>query len=205
MSASQSPRFPVRRLVVMAMMTALIWLLMFTPIGFVALPIFGGAGMTTIHIPVVIGTMMEGLSAGTVLSGMFGLTSWFMAFRSADPTAVMFQNPLVSVLPRLLIGPATYGALVLVRRLFPAKRRLAHAAAALSGTLANTAFTLTAMMLWALAHPDNSPIAAYGVWTSALNLLFEAPAAMAISVAVMAALEKIYKPGAPSPAYKPTK
>ncbi|NLG23787.1 MAG: ECF transporter S component, partial [Clostridiales bacterium] len=129
MSSTQSSRIPVRRLVVLAMMTALIWALMLTPMGFIAIPIFG-VGMTTIHIPVLIGTLMEGLSSGTILGGMFGATSWFMAFRSADPSAVLFQNPLVSVLPRLLIGPVAYGAAVLVGRLFPGRRKLRYGASA---------------------------------------------------------------------------
>ncbi|NLG25545.1 MAG: hypothetical protein GX558_09335, partial [Clostridiales bacterium] len=48
--------------------------------------------------------------------------------------------------------------------------------------------------LWALAHPDNTPIAAVAVWGAALNLLVEAPMAVLAAVAIMTALEKIYKP-----------
>ena len=57
----------VRRLTVCAMLTAIIWLLTVSPIGF-TLPFFG-ISMTFNHIPMIIGTLMEGLGVGCVLAG----------------------------------------------------------------------------------------------------------------------------------------
>ena len=57
----------VRRLTVCAMLTAIIWLLTISPIGF-TLPFFG-ISMTFNHIPMIIGTLMEGLGVGCVLVG----------------------------------------------------------------------------------------------------------------------------------------
>ena len=59
-------------LVVLAMFTAIIFLLAFTPIGFIPLPHMRA---TTIHIPVIIGSLLLGPKAGAVLGFMFGLTS----------------------------------------------------------------------------------------------------------------------------------
>ena len=72
----------VRRLTVCAMLTAIIWLLTVSPIGF-TLPFFG-ISMTFNHIPMIIGTLMEGLGVGCVLAAMFGLSSLYTAF--ARPT-----------------------------------------------------------------------------------------------------------------------
>ena len=68
----------VRRLTVCAMLTAIIWLLTISPIGF-TLPFFG-ISMTFNHIPMIIGTLMEGLGVGCVLGAMFGLSSMYSAF-----------------------------------------------------------------------------------------------------------------------------
>ncbi len=141
----------VRRLTVCAMLTAIIWLLTVSPIGF-TLPFFG-ISMTFNHIPMIIGTLMEGLGVGCVLAAMFGLSSLYTAFARPTYYSPLFQNPLVSVLPRLLTAPVTYFVYKGVKKLCPGKPVIACGAAAIAGTLANTLFTLGAMALYVRVNP----------------------------------------------------
>ena len=115
----------VRRLTVCAMLTAIIWLLTVSPIGF-TLPFFG-ISMTFNHIPMIIGTLMEGLGVGCVLAAMFGLSSLYTAFARPTYYSPLFQNPLVSVLPRLLTAPVTYFVYKGVKKLCPGNPVIAWA------------------------------------------------------------------------------
>lgn len=183
----------IRKLVVAAMMTAIIWMLTITPIGF-TIPFFG-ISMTFVHIPMIIGTLMEGLGVGTVLGGMFGLTSLFNAFtRPSSIYSPLFQNPLVSVLPRLLIAPATWGVYCLLKRLLPGKDKTQYAIAGACGALFNTLFTLTALTVSNAVHPMASQgVSVFSIWALSINAPFEAASAGLIAVAVMTALRKVYK------------
>lgn len=183
----------IRKLTVTALLTAIIWLLTFTPIGF-TIPFFG-LGMTFVHIPMIVGTMMEGLGVGTVLGGMFGLASLFK--NTTQPASIyspMLQNPLISVLPRLLIAPMCYLVLLLSRRLFPGKRKLQYTIAAVSGALFNTLFTLSAFSINLALNPGAAEGATYAsIWALTANCPIECVSAALVSVAVMTALDKIYK------------
>lgn len=70
---------------------------------------FGIVGITIIHIPVLIGGIFGGRKVALSLGLVFGLSSLFVALtRPEIPTDFVFQNPLVSVLPRILFGLALY-------------------------------------------------------------------------------------------------
>ena len=187
---------PVRRLVITAMLTAIVLILMFTGLGFIPFLIFA---VTLYHIPVILAAQSEGWITGLIVAFMFGATSLYKALTSPagiyDP---LFVNPLVSILPRLLIVPAT----MLGLKLFQKRRRLSYAVSALMGTLANTVFTLSAISLAIWISPGAvgltagraATVAIGAIWAgSALNALMECALAVAICTAVMTALEKIYK------------
>lgn len=80
--------------------------MMFTPLGTIS---FLFISITIAHIPVLIATIMFGLKSGLVLSLLFGGMSMWIAITAPvgilDP---LFQNPLISILPRLLIPVATH-------------------------------------------------------------------------------------------------
>ena len=62
----------VQSLAVLAMFTAILFLLTFTPIGMIDLPIIKA---TVLHVPVIIGALLLGPKKGAFLGGMFGLAS----------------------------------------------------------------------------------------------------------------------------------
>ena len=89
-------------------------------IGYIQL--FGIAAITIIHIPVLIGGIFGGRKVAISLGLVFGLSSLFVALtRPASPTDFVFQNPLVSVLPRILFGYVLYEVYVLFRKLINVK------------------------------------------------------------------------------------
>jgi len=71
--------------------------------GYIPLP---GLSITTIHITVVIAAVVLGPRDGAIIGGIWGLIDWIRAF--VAPTSALaplvFTNPLVSILPRVLIG-----------------------------------------------------------------------------------------------------
>lgn len=96
-------RLSVRRIAVTGILSALSIALNFTPIGFMLIPGLQ-VQITLMHIPVIIGAILEGPIVGAFIGMIFGLTSLYTATYTPLPIAFAFLNPLVSVLPRILIG-----------------------------------------------------------------------------------------------------
>ena len=95
-----------RRLVIAAMLGAITVVLSLTPLGLIPL---GVINATTMHIPVIIGAIAEGPVVGALVGLIFGVSSLLNAIlRNASPVAFVFYNPLISVLPRVLIGITSY-------------------------------------------------------------------------------------------------
>ena len=67
----------IYKLTLTAMLTALIFVMAFTPLGYLKI---GAVSITFITIPVVIGAIVGGPSVGTVLGLMFGATSFIQCF-----------------------------------------------------------------------------------------------------------------------------
>lgn len=94
-----------RTITLIGIMTAIIIVLSVTP-GLGYIPI-GPIDATILHIPVIILAIVEGPVAGAILGFMFGVTSLIKAFVVPTPFSFIFMNPIVSVLPRILIGLLT--------------------------------------------------------------------------------------------------
>lgn len=90
-----------RQLVITAMLGAITIVLGLTPLGFIPL---GFINITTMHIPVIIGAILEGPLVGGVVGLLFGLSSMLNAALRPTPISFVFLNPLIAVLPRVLIG-----------------------------------------------------------------------------------------------------
>jgi len=108
-------RYKILRLVVLAMFTAIIILMAFTPIGFIPLPHMRA---TTIHIPVIVGALLLGPKHGAVLGFIFGLMSLINNTINPGITSFVF-SPFYSLpgqdrgswlalivvfVPRILVG-----------------------------------------------------------------------------------------------------
>ncbi len=85
-------KYGTRWMVGVALMAAIVVLLANTPLGMIQLPIIKA---TTVHIPVIIGAILLGPLAGSILGGVFGLCS--MASNTTAPTLLSFAfSPFLS-------------------------------------------------------------------------------------------------------------
>lgn len=121
----------VRTIVVSGVLAAIQLALGFTGLGFIPLPT--GVNATILHIPAIIGGVLEGAVAGAAIGGIFGIFSFLRA------TTPLFQNPLIAIGPRLLIGVVAY---LVYRAVRPINEPLALVLAGALGTLTNTALVL---------------------------------------------------------------
>lgn len=93
--------FKPRQMAVVGLLSGISILLSLTPLGFIPiLPI----NPTIMHVPVIIGAIIDGPLTGGLIGGIFGLSSMIRAFMAPTPTNFIFWNPLISVGVRILIG-----------------------------------------------------------------------------------------------------
>lgn len=102
---TKSKRLNVRKLTIIGVLGAISIVLGSTPIGFIPV---GPTRATIMHIPVIIGAIAEGPIVGAFIGLIFGLFSIFQAVTAPTPVSFVFLNPLVSVLPRILIGIVSF-------------------------------------------------------------------------------------------------
>lgn len=95
----------VRKMVIASVLAAITAVLGMTPIGLIPV---GPTRATTMHIPVIIGAIMEGPLVGAFVGLIFGLISMFQAITNPTPVSFVFLNPVVSILPRILIGITSF-------------------------------------------------------------------------------------------------
>ena len=97
--------FTVRHMAVTGMLGAISVVLGMTPLGFIPV---GPTNATIMHIPVIIGAIVEGPIVGMLVGLIFGSFSLIRSITAPTPISFVFWNPLVSILPRILIGLASY-------------------------------------------------------------------------------------------------
>lgn len=105
-SNTSTTKFSTKYLVELALLVAIILLMAFTPIGYIKT---AGLEITLIVVPVAVGAVTLGPTAGAILGGVFGLTSFIQCFgMSAFGTVLLGVNPfltfLVCVPTRILDG-----------------------------------------------------------------------------------------------------
>jgi uncharacterized membrane protein len=98
---STQPVFSVRRIVVSGVLAAVAILLGATRLGFIPVPTAAG-NATIMHVPAIIGGVLEGWPVGWVIGTIFGIFSFLQA------TVPLFKDPLVAILPRMFIGITAY-------------------------------------------------------------------------------------------------
>ena len=105
-NTSAQRRLNVRRMTIIGVLSAIsITMSMLPFIGYIPI---GPVKATIMHIPVIIGAIIEGPLVGAVIGLIFGLTSLWNAFAQPVTLSPLFMNPLVSVFPRILIGIVAY-------------------------------------------------------------------------------------------------
>ena len=122
----------VRKIVISGVLGAVAIFLGATRLGFVPVPTAAG-NATIMHVPAIIGGIMEGPLVGAIIGTIFGLFSFLQA------TTPLFKDPLVAVLPRIFIGVTTF---LVYAPLKKANEYLALIVAAVVGTFTNTILVL---------------------------------------------------------------
>ena len=150
LSKRQKQSQMIRKMVVAGMLSAITAILVFTPIGMIPLPP-PLPSATTVHIPVMLAALVEGPWVGLIVGLVFGLCSFIRAWETGMVgLTLFFRNPLVSVLPRLLVPLAAIGAYWLWRRLVKQNKvtdKLGAGVAAVLGSLTNTVCCLGMIVL----------------------------------------------------------
>ncbi len=172
---------PVRKIVVSGVLGAVAIFLGWTHLGFI--PWIAGAALTIMHVPVIIGAVLEGPWVGTAIGLIFGLFSLLQATPAPTGTVdVWFQNPVISVLPRLFIGIVAWLGYKALKNV---NEPLALIVAGILGTLTNTVLVLGAIGLFRHLPWEALPAIAVS------NGLPEAALAAILTVAVVVAWKQI--------------
>lgn len=134
-------------LVELALMVAIIFLMAFTPLGYLRTP---GLSITFLTVPVAVASMMLGPKGGAICGGAFGITSLMQCFGTSAFGAMLLSiNPLGTVItcivPRVLEG-------LLCGLIFGAVRgrqkNLAYFVGGLTCPLLNTVLYMTSLVLF---------------------------------------------------------
>lgn len=81
--------------------------------GFIAIP---PISVTTMHIPTILAGILEGPAVGGIVGAIFGAFSFWRAQSSVNPLdKLIFTNPVIAFIPRILIGVVSYYVFALVR------------------------------------------------------------------------------------------
>lgn len=195
-------RINTRRLTIIGMLSAISIVLGLTPLGFIPIP---PANATTMHIPVIIGAVLEGPVVGAAIGLIFGIFSMLQAAMKPGVLSFAFLNPLVAVFPRVMIGIVSYYVYRLVLLLWHRDNgtrsviadTVAPGVAAAVGTLTNTVGVLGMMyLLYAakVAKAMGLSAAAVGGVIAGIGVTNGIPEmiiAVIVTVAVFSAVRKI--------------
>ncbi len=136
------------KMVQLALFTAIILLMAFTPLGYIRTP---GLEITLIVVPVTVGAIILGPAAGAILGGVFGLTSFIQCFGMSPFGATLLSISLVStfivcMVPRILMGWLA-GLIFKAMKKWDKTKVISHAVTNLAGPLLNTIFFMTTLTL----------------------------------------------------------
>ena len=136
----------INSVTITAAMGALIIVMGLTHIGFI--PWFSGASITIMQIPVLIAAIIAGLGSGIGTGLIFGIFSLIQAaIAPIGPLDPFFVNPLVSVLPRVLMGIGTYFCFKFFSSFPKFPKPVNYAISGLFGSLINTCLVLLMLVV----------------------------------------------------------
>lgn len=198
----------IHRITLMAILVAIIFLLSFTPLGYL---VVGPIAATTVQMPVIIGAVLMGPSGGAALGFFFGLSAIIkvLTMPGADPfaTLALEHSPMSYILvcmgARILMGFLTGLLASGLKKIPPVGRQhtaIAYGITGFAGSFMNTVFYLGA--LWLLCAEviasfygvDLSGVGALVMTTAWAAGIPEAVVSCLVVTAVCKALEKIQSP-----------
>ena len=141
-------KFSTKYLVEMALLVAIILLMAFTPIGYIKT---AGLEITLIVVPVAVGAVTLGPTAGAILGGVFGITSFIQCFGMSTFGVALFsvsplRTAIVCIVPRILMGWLT----ALIFKAVASKDKTSfvqYLVASISGPILNTVLFTSALLL----------------------------------------------------------
>lgn len=141
-------------------------------------------------IPFAISLCLRGRKSDMFVGGtILGVSSFVLSFIVAY---VPFNNPLISILPRLLIGIVAYGVYALFTRIFSktktdfTKKILPLSIAGFFGVLTNTVLVIFMLFVF-----DYSGMSAIFATIMSFNFLIEAISGIALTPIIVTTIRKI--------------
>lgn len=168
-----------------AMFLAILILLAVTPLGFIPI---GPINATTMHIPVIIASIILGPRLGAFLGGTFGLISMIRSTVVQTPLSFVFspfipvigtdhgswKALLIAFIPRILIGVVPYFVYHGLKKAMKNKANyISLFAAGLAGSLTNTVLVMN--MIYFLFQQDYAQVIGaniHAVYSAILAVIF---------------------------------
>ncbi len=194
----KAQKHDTRWMVSVALMAAIVIVLANTPLGMIQLPIIKA---TTVHIPVIIGAILLGPSAGAILGGVFGICSLisntmaptllsfaFSPFMSTTGIPGALKAIWISVGCRILIGVAA-GWLWIALEKLKVNQLIALPVVGFVGSMVNTVTVMGSIyILFASQYAEAREVAITAVWGLIMGTVTASgiPEAIAAAILVLA-------------------
>lgn len=190
--------YDTRWLVSVALMAAIVIVLANTPLGMIQLPIIKA---TTVHIPVIIGAILLGPTAGAILGFVFGVCSLisntmaptllsfaFSPFMSTTGIPGALKAVWISVGCRILIGVAAGWLWILFKKI-KLNQIVALAITGFVGSMVNTITVMGSIYkLFAQQYAQAKEVAVTAVWGLIMGTVTASGIPEAIAAAVLVAV-----------------
>ena len=187
-----------RYMVSVGLMAAIVIVLANTPLGMIQLPIVKA---TTVHIPVIIGAILLGPTAGAILGGVFGVCSLisntmaptllsfaFSPFMSTTGITGAIKAIWVSVGCRILIGVAAGWFWRLIKKI-KSNQIVALSITGFVGSMVNTVAVMGSIyLLFAQQYAEAKNVAVTAVWGLVIGTVTASGMPEAIAAAVIVAV-----------------
>lgn len=185
----------VFQMTIISMLIAILIIQTFVPIlGYIPL---GPIDVTIVHITVILAAVLFGSKTGLAIGTAWGLLSMIRAYVQPTPFNIVFLNPLISVVPRMLVGWVSGLLFQAIKNRLSA--RWSYTITALVGTLMNTVLVLGGIYVFAaetyanaLGVSQNALLGVLGT-VVATNGVIEVIASMIILPLVSAPLARALK------------
>lgn len=184
MEISTKRKTDTRNLVRAGILSALI--IVMTVVPYTGYIYYGLIEITTLHIVVAVGAVLLGWQYGAVLGLVWGVTCMLRAM--TNPLWAPFVNPLISVVPRVLVG-AVGGLAASGFRKLKLRSGLVSSLSAAAATLTNTVLVLSALKLFSTILTGTPLLGTIYATLIGVNGVIELVAAIVIVPAVVAAVK----------------
>ena len=195
----KTTKHDVRWMVSVALMAAIVIVLASTPLGMIQLPIIKA---TTVHIPVIIGAILLGPTAGAILGAVFGICSLisntmaptllsfaFSPFLSTTGFVGVLKALWISVGCRVLIGLVAGWLWILFKKLKMNQKMRQFIALAITGFVGSMVNTIAVMgsiyILFAQQYAEAKEVAITAVWGLIMGTITASGIPEAIAAAVL--------------------